>query len=186
MSRQCTASADMHADVAGRLCDRARLGRKVGQALHARIVRHGRADAAARDAAERHRRGEPGIDRRDEREIRQPGLERHVEAADLAQPHHPRVVVRIGERGQHEPDPLPAPSSTAAMRPSTIVIVRSAAAGSAASGMSQDAAMRWAVTALSPAITERAYMLSLSMRASFGGRKLRSNTSFTAGALASP
>ena len=93
---------DMHADIPGRLCDRARLGRKVGQALHACVVRHGRTDPAARDAAERNRRGEPGIDRRDECEIRQPGLERHIEAADLAQPRHPRVVMRIGERRQHE------------------------------------------------------------------------------------
>src|SRR3954452_6360719 len=42
--------------------------------------------------------------------------------------------------------PSPAPSSTAAMRPSAIAMTRFPAAGAAASGMSQDAAMRWAVT----------------------------------------
>jgi hypothetical protein len=56
---------DVQADVASGLGDRARLGREIGQALDARIVRHGGAHAAARNAPERHRRGEPGIDRGD-------------------------------------------------------------------------------------------------------------------------
>ena len=94
---------DVQADVARGLGDRARLGREIGQALDARIVRHGGAHAAARNAPERHRRGEPGIDRGDKGEVRQPRFERHVEAADLAQTRHPRMVVRAGEGGQYEP-----------------------------------------------------------------------------------
>ena len=142
---------DMHADVARRLGDRARLGRIVGQALHARVVHHRRADAAARGAPERDHAGEPGIDRRNQREIGQPSLERHVEAADLAQAHDPRMVVRVGERGQHE---RAAGAQTrgfdAAMRPSAIVMVRSASAGSAALGISHAASMRCSVTRLLP------------------------------------
>ena len=93
---------DVDADVAGGLRHCTGLGREIRQALNARVMRHGGAHAAACDAPERHRRSEPGVDRGDEREIGQPGFQRHVEAADLAQPRHPRMVVRTGKGGQHE------------------------------------------------------------------------------------
>ena len=75
---------------------------KVSKALHARVVRHHRADAPTRGAAEGDRGCKPGIDRGNEREIGKPGLERHVVAADLAQSDNARMIVRIGERRQNE------------------------------------------------------------------------------------
>jgi len=39
---------------------------------------------------------------RESAQDREPGFERHIEAADLTQPHHARVIVRIGERRQHQ------------------------------------------------------------------------------------
>ncbi len=90
------------ADVARGLGDGARFGRKVCEALHARVVRHHRADAAARGTAKGDRGREPGIDCWNQREIRQPRLERHIIAADLAQSNHAGMIVRIGERRQDE------------------------------------------------------------------------------------
>ena len=61
--------ADAHADIARGARDLGHLGRQIGQALHARVVHHDGAGAAERAARQRHRGGEIGIDRRQQRQI---------------------------------------------------------------------------------------------------------------------
>jgi hypothetical protein len=53
---------DAQADIARCLGYSFGLGRKIGHPLHAGVVHHGGADAAADRTAERYRRAEPGID----------------------------------------------------------------------------------------------------------------------------
>ena len=120
---------------------------KVSKALHARVVRHHRADAPTRGAAEGDRGCKPGIDRGNEREIGKPGLERHVVAADLAQSDNARMVVRIGERRQNEGSGSGAGSGrTVAMRPASSSMTCRACGGSFALGRSHDAARRCVVS----------------------------------------
>ena len=89
-------NADAH--VARGLSDGSRLGRKIRQALHARVMGHHRADPSDRGAAESERQM-PARDRRPgSAQIRQPSFQGHVKAADLAQPRHPGVIMSIGER----------------------------------------------------------------------------------------
>ena len=77
-------------------------GRQIREPLHAGVVHHHHAGAAERAARERHRGGEIGIDRRHQRQIVQPDLQRLAGVAVGAGAHRPRVIVRIGERGQRQ------------------------------------------------------------------------------------
>jgi len=92
---------DAYADVAGRPRHLARLGDGVG-GVEARVMRHHRARAAARRAAEGGERAEVGIDRRHRRQPQQPQLQRLVGAAERGRRQRPAMIVCIGKRGQGE------------------------------------------------------------------------------------
>ncbi len=76
--------ADPHADVARGARHLGGLGRQVGQPLRAGVVHHHHAGAAERAARQRDRAGEIGIDRRHQRQIVQPDLQRLAGGADAS------------------------------------------------------------------------------------------------------
>ena len=102
--------ADAHADVAGGARDLGHLGRQIGQPLHAGVVHHDGAGAAERAARQRHRGGEIRIDRRQQREIGNPGFERLAGAAIGRGRGDAGMVVGVGERGQRQQPPRRRPS----------------------------------------------------------------------------
>ena len=128
--------SDAHADVAGGARDLGHLGRQIGQPLDAGVVHHDGAGAAERAARQRHRGGEIGIDRRQQRQIGNPGFQRLAGAAISRGRGDAGVVVGVGQRRQREQTPgrQASPRSTAAMRSPSIRMVWAPATGASAPG----------------------------------------------------
>ena len=80
-----------------------RLGDGVFRPVKARVMRHHRAGAAARRAAEGGESAEIGVDRRHRRQPQQPEFERLVGAAERSRRQRPAMVVGVGERRHGEP-----------------------------------------------------------------------------------
>ena len=94
--------ADAQAHIARGLRHRLRFGGEVGQALDAGVMRHHRACSALRRAGEGDRRGEPRVHRGDQRQMRQPRLERRADAAMLAGAADAGVIMRVDQRRQRK------------------------------------------------------------------------------------
>ena len=95
-----------HADVARRAGDFARLLDRRHRPVEAGVVRHDRARAAARRAAEGGERAEIGVDRRHRREPQQPGLERLAAAPNEVGESGRAMIMRVDQRRQGEAAPL--------------------------------------------------------------------------------
>ena len=97
--------SDAHADVAGGARDLGHLGRQIGQSLDAGVMHHDGAGAAERAARQRHGGGEIGIDRRQQRQIGNPGFERLAGPAIGRGRGDAGVVVGVGQRRQRQQAP---------------------------------------------------------------------------------
>ena len=105
--------ADPHADIARRARDLGHLGRQIGQALDAGVVHHDGRRAAERAARQRHRAREIRIDRRQQRQIGDPGFQRLARAAIGRGRGDAGMIVGVGQRRQRQQAPggcRPAPA----------------------------------------------------------------------------
>ena len=94
--------AHPHADIARRARDLGHLGRQISQALDAGVVHHDGRRAAERAARQRHRARKIRIDRRQQRQIGDPGFQRLARTAISRGRGDAGMIVGVGQRRKRQ------------------------------------------------------------------------------------